>query len=163
MEDAAHLFEMRKNPDLMRFIDRPLHRTLDESIEMLQKIEDGIKNNNMIAWGIVLKNNPEMIGNISYHRIEKENHRAEIGYILHPDYWRQGIVHEAMKAVLDYGFSTMNLHSIEANINPDNVASSNLLKKNGFVKEAFFRENYYFDRKFIDTEIYSLLIKNHQR
>ena len=117
----------------------------------------------MIAWGISFHETPEMIGNISFHRIEKENHRAEIGYMLHPKHWRQGIINEAMKAVLDYGFSVMNLHSIEANINPENVASSNLLKKRGFVKEAYYKENYFFDGKFIDTEIYSLLAKNHHR
>jgi ribosomal-protein-alanine N-acetyltransferase len=55
----------------------------------------------------------------------------------------------------------MNLHSIEANINPENIASRKLLEKTGFVREAYFKENYFFNGKFIDSEIYSLLNKNH--
>ncbi len=161
MDDAPRLFELRKNADLMRFIDRPLHRALEDSKELIQKIEDGIKNNDMIAWGITYKNEPEMIGNISYHRIEKEHHRAEIGYMLHPEHWRKGIISEAMTVVLDYGFAVMKLHSIEANVNPDNIASSNLLKKHGFTREAYFKENYFFNEKFLDTEIYSLLASSH--
>ena len=157
MEDAADLFELRKDADVMRYLDRDPHRTLEDSKEMIQKIVDGTKNNETIGWGISFKNETQLIGTISYHRIEKEHYRAEIGYILHPKHWRKGIINEAMRAVIRYGFETMKLHSIEANVNPDNIASTNLLKKHGFVREAYFKENYFFNGKFIDTEIYSLL------
>ena len=157
LEDAPALYEMRSSIDVMRYLDRPFHRTVEESLEMLQKITESIEKNEAIAWAITLHGKPEMIGNISYHRVEREHHRAEIGYMLHPQYWRQGILGEAMMVVLDYGFRVMNLHSIEGNVNPDNLASSALLKKFGFVREAYFRENYLFNGKYIDTEIYSLL------
>jgi ribosomal-protein-alanine N-acetyltransferase len=55
----------------------------------------------------------------------------------------------------------MKLHSVEANVNPGNIASASLLKKHGFVKEAYFKENYFFNGNFHDSEIYSLLA--HQR
>ena len=157
MEDAETLFELRRDVDVMRFIDREPHQTVDDTRILIQKIINGIENNEAIAWAITLKEQPQLIGTISYHRIEKEHYRAEIGYMLHPKFWRRGIVGEAMKKVLGYGFQTMNLHSIEANVNPHNSASSSLLKKHGFVLEASFKENYFFNGKFIDTEIYSLL------
>jgi ribosomal-protein-alanine N-acetyltransferase len=55
---------------------------------------------------------------------------------------------EVAKAVLDYGFNTLKLHSIEANINPENIASQKLLEKNGFVREAYFKENFFWQGKF---------------
>ena len=64
---------------------------------------------------------------------------------------------EAIEKVIQFGFNNMKLHSIEANINPDNLASAQLLKKFKFVKEAYFKENYFFNGKFLDSEIYSLL------
>lgn len=64
---------------------------------------------------------------------------------------------EALNAVIDYAFTTMNLHSIEANINPDNTASGALLESGGFVKEAHHKENFYFDGVFYDSIIYSKL------
>jgi ribosomal-protein-alanine N-acetyltransferase len=51
----------------------------------------------------------------------------------------------------------MQLHSIEAIIDPENRASERVLQKSGFVKEAHILENEFYDGKFLDTVIYSLL------
>ena len=110
-----------------------------------------------IQWAITLKNDSKLIGTIGYHTIEKENYRAEIGYMLHPDLWNTGLMSEAIATVIEYGFSEMKLHSIEAIINPENAVSRKTLKKFNFVKEGFYKENFYFDGKFYDSEVYSLL------
>ena len=117
------------------------------------------QNNDSILWGICLKDTAPVIGTIGYWQIQKEHYRAETGYMLHPDYQGKGIMDEALKAVIKYGFETMQLHSIEANVNPANAASMKLLEKNGFVKEAYFRENYFYNGQFLDSVIYSLLNK----
>ncbi len=158
-DDTQRLFELRKDIDVMRYIDRAPHRSIEDAVEMVQKIRDGIANNNTVAWAVTLKKELRLIGTISYHYIEKENHRAEIGYMLDPKHWRRGLINEAIIEIIRYGFEVMNLHSIEANVNPNNTASSNLLKKHGFVKEAHFKENHFYDGIFSDTEIYSLLTK----
>ena len=62
-----------------------------------------------------------------------------------------------MSAVMNYGFDVMKLHSVEANVNPDNGASVRVLQKAGFVQEAHFRENYFFAGRFLDTLIFSKL------
>ena len=77
--------------------------------------------------------------------------------MLLPSEWKKGYMNEAIKRVIDFGFHSMKLHSIEANINPNNIASAQLLKKYHFIKEAYFKEDYYFNGKFLDSEIYSLL------
>jgi ribosomal-protein-alanine N-acetyltransferase len=69
----------------------------------------------------------------------------------------KGIMQEALSAVLNYGFELLKLHSVEANVNPNNVSSIKLLERNGFVREAYFKENYYYNNQFLDTAIYSLL------
>jgi ribosomal-protein-alanine N-acetyltransferase len=83
------------------------------------------------------------------------HYRAEIGYVLHPQHQGKGLMTEAMKAVIHYAFEVMQLHSIEANINPLNIASKQVLLKNGFVQEAYFRENFYFNGVFLDSMIFS--------
>ena len=87
----------------------------------------------------------------------KEHFRAEIGYMLDPQWQGKGLMQEVMDKLLDYGFSTLGLHSVEANVNPGNIASIRLLERNNFVREAYFRENYFYDGKFLDTLIYSKL------
>ena len=71
--------------------------------------------------------------------------------------FHQQPMQEAIKAVLHYGFETMKLHSVEANVNPANAASIRLLKRTGFVQEAHFKENYFSNGQFTDSLIYSLL------
>lgn len=158
--DAQDLFEMRSNPALMRFIDRPLAQSINDSLKLIELIINSQKNNEGITWGISIKGTPTLIGTIGFWRIQKEHYRAEIGYLLHADYQGKGIMQEAMDAAIGYAFKTLHIHSIEANINPDNVASIKLAEKNGFVREAYFKENFYYNGEFKDTVIYSLLDKN---
>jgi ribosomal-protein-alanine N-acetyltransferase len=87
----------------------------------------------------------------------KEHYRGEVGYVLLPEYQGKGIMHEALGAVIAYGFDVMKLHSIEANTNPNNTPSHKLLERHGFVREAYFKENYYYNGKFLDSAIYSLI------
>jgi ribosomal-protein-alanine N-acetyltransferase len=87
----------------------------------------------------------------------KEHYRAEVGYLLSLDYRGQGIMQEALRAVVNYGFQTMKLHSIEGIIDPENIASANVLKQSGFVQEAHFKENQFYNGRFHDTVFYSIL------
>ena len=157
MHDAADFLKIRSDINAMKYIDRPIATELEDMYKLILKINDGIDQNDAIGWGITLKNENRLIGTIGYHIIEKEHYRAEIGYMLLPSAWKKGYMSEAIQAVIDFGFSKMNLHSIEAKINPDNQASAMLLKKFHFIREAYFKENYFFNGKFLDTAIYSLL------
>ena len=49
----------------------------------------------------------KVIGSICYWRLLKQHYRAEIGYALHPQYWKKGLMKEAILKVLDYGYNTM--------------------------------------------------------
>jgi ribosomal-protein-alanine N-acetyltransferase len=103
-----------------------------------------------------------LIGTIGIFNIRKEHYRAEFGYMLHPDYHRQNLMQEAFQPVLEYAFTTMGLHSLEANVDPMNKASIGILEKNGFVREAYFREDFYWQGKFLDSAVYSLLAPKQQ-
>jgi ribosomal-protein-alanine N-acetyltransferase len=158
ISDTPVLYDLRTNEQVMRYIDRPHPKNVEESEQFIQRINENFGNEANMIWAITLKSNPElMIGNLGFWRTDLPNHRAEIGYMLHPDYWRKGILTEALTKVIDFGFNEIKLHSICANINPENEASRSLLLKHGFVKEAYFREDYYFEGKFLDSEIYGLL------
>ena len=162
-DDLNEILELRGNPETMKFIPRPLVKTEEDALNHFKMIDEKIEKNEGINWAITLKGNPKLIGIIGHYRIQPENHRCEIGYMILPQYNGQGIVTEAIKAVLEYGFEDMNMHSIEAVIDPDNSASERVLQKNGFVKEAHILENEYYDGKFWDTVIYSILKRNFKK
>lgn len=157
LDDAPELFFMRTDDQVMKYIERPRPKNLDETITFIKMISELRNKNEIITWGIALKNEPKLIGTVVFLNLKKEHYRAEFGYALHPGHWRKGIMDEVAKAVIDYGFKVLKLHSIEANINPENIASQKLLEKNGFVREAYYKENFFWEGKFLDSAIYSLL------
>jgi ribosomal-protein-alanine N-acetyltransferase len=159
-KDAAEILALRSNENVMEHIDRERTKSIKDAEIFIDRITASLESNNGIMWGITLKENPgTIIGNIGYWRLIKEHYRAEVGYMLHPSFWKKGIMKEALKEIIVYGFNDMNLHSIEANINPDNKASAALLESTGFIKEAYFKEDFFFNGIFGDTVIYSRLNK----
>lgn len=155
--DADDLFLLRSDKNVMQFIDRPLAQTTNDALELIQKIASGHDKNENITWAITLKNHPSLIGTIGFWLIDIENYRAEIGYLLHPAHQGKGLMQEAMQAILQFGFNCMKLHSVEANVNPSNIASIKLLEKNNFIREGYFKENQYYNGRFLDSAVYTLL------
>lgn len=155
--DVKEMFELRSNPETMKYIPRPLLTNHEEALAHIQMMEDKIETNEGINWAITLKGDDKMLGVIGHYRIKPEHYRAEVGYMILPEYHGKGITTEAVQCVVDYGFNTMQLHSIEGVIDPENEASERVLQKCGFVKEAHFKENEFYDGKFIDAVVYSKL------
>jgi len=158
--DAPEILFLRSDETVMQYIDREKTKTLEEAEEFINKIKTAAETNEGIMWAIALIDQPDiLIGTIGFWRLIKQHYRAEVGYMLHPAHWNKAIMQEALLAAVKYGFGSMKLHSIEAHINPDNVASGVLLEKCGFTREAYFKEDFYFRGKFIDSAVYSLLTK----
>lgn len=155
--DRPEMFDLRRDPAIMRFIPRPLAKTEEDAGMHIQKIEDGIAARESINWGISLKSDPKLVGMIGFVRMKKEHFRAEVGYLLALNQQGKGIMKEALKAVISYGFDTINLHSIEAIVDPLNTSSSALLERCGFVKEGQFKDHEYYEGRFMDTVVYSHL------
>lgn len=158
LPDAPCILRLRSNEEVMKYINRPLTRTLEDAQAWIGVVVSTLQKAEGITWCIALKETPsEPVGTIGLWRIEKENYRAEIGYMLEPSLQGKGIMYEAIQKVVDFGFRQMGLHSIEGQLDPRNIASAKVLEKAGFVREAYFKENYYHHGSFADTAVYSLL------
>src|SRR5690554_4835554 len=160
LDDAAAMQRIRSDERVMAFMDSERHTTLAHSIQFITENLDAYQKKKGLFWALTLQTTGVFIGDFSYWDIDHKHARAEIGYTLLPDYWGKGYMTEALQTLLRFGFQDLNLHSIEANINPGNLNSRKLLQRLGFVKEAYFRENYYYNGRFLDSEIYSLLEKD---
>ena len=158
-DDVNEIFELRSNPETMKYIPRPLVKTTEDALEHIAMIDEKITTNIGINWGISLKDNPKLLGIIGFYRMQPENYRAEIGYMLSPDFHGKGIIPEAVNKLIRYGFDDLKLHSIEAVIDPENFASEKVLQKCNFVKEAHFKESEFYEGRFLDKVVYSLLDK----
>ena len=155
--DVNEIFELRSDPETMKYIPRPLVTSIDEAMNHIEMIQDKTEKNEGINWAITLKGSSKMIGIIGHYRVKWEHFRSEIGYMLLPEYQGKGIISEAIQLMINYGFYEMQMHSLEAIIDPKNTASAKVLEKNNFVREAHFLQNEFYDGKFLDTVIYSIL------
>jgi [ribosomal protein S5]-alanine N-acetyltransferase len=155
--DLEPMYLLRTDPRVIEHFNRAPDASLEATKSKITEILTAQEKNDAIFWVICTKEDPKMIGNIGFWNITKEHYRAETGYLLHPDFWRKGLMKEALIAIIDHAFAVMKIHSIEANINPENSASGALLESCGFVKEAYHRENYYYNGVFYDSIIYARL------
>ncbi len=159
-DDAKEVYALRGNPETMKYIPRPLVTSIEEALKHIQMIQNKIETNEGINWAVTVKGSPQMIGFMGHYKINWEHRRAEIGYMILPEFNGQGITTEAIQLMVKYGFEQMKMHSLEGVIDPANIASAKVLEKNGFVKEAHFKENEWYDGKWLDCVVYSLLNKN---
>ena len=162
MNDAAEIFAIRRNADAMRYSGRPLLKSMSEAQNLIGKFQEGIRDRKNIFWAISFKNDSRLIGTVGFRRIDPDNFRAELGYVISPEFWGQGYASESIAVVIKYGFNEIGLHSIEARVSPDNKNSSKVLLKQKFIKEAHFKEDSFFDGEFRDTEVYCLTKPRHK-
>ncbi len=156
-EDAGPLLKLRTDPLAMKFMDRDPFKDRVESLKFVREKEADRIAHKGISWVVCKKADEEFMGDVAFWRLFSKDHRAEIGYSLRSEYWKQGYMTEALRAALSWGFEKLGLHSVMADINPENNASRQLLLKMGFMKEGYHRENYFYKGEYLDSEMYGLI------
>jgi [ribosomal protein S5]-alanine N-acetyltransferase len=156
-DDAEDVFRIYSDPQVMRYWGAAPMGSIDEARRKIDGVARAFREHEGIRWAITHKGSDRLIGSCGHWRLIKQHLRSEIGYELAPEQWGQGIMPEAVGAIVRFGFERMGLHSIEAQIEPNNQGSRRVLEKLGFVQEGYFRENFYFDGTFTDTAVFSLL------
>lgn len=107
---------------------------------------------------VVDKQTNKTIGSCGYYRYYPEHERAELGYVLTDQSFRQkGLMKESIPVIIDYGFNKMKLHRIEAMVGPENIPSLRIMELFGFTKEGHLREDYLTNGKHEDSVVFSLL------
>lgn len=156
-EDAKSLLYIRSHGQVSKYMDSKIPRIIEDSEKKIDDLQQVFNVRRGITWAIRDKETNSLIGDFGICKLDRQNFRGEIGYVLNPDYWGKGYMKESMITLMNFAFNTLKLHSLEANVNPENENSKKALLKLNFRKEGYFRENYYFNGKFLDSEIYSLL------
>jgi ribosomal-protein-alanine N-acetyltransferase len=154
--DDLHVFRIHADKRVRQYSGKEVFQSMAEAKHWLRGVEESWESREGVCWALESVESKEYLGDISFWRILKQHRRAELGYKLSAEQWGKGYMHEAMKVVLDFGFKKMRLHSVEANVTPENKASIALLLKNGFVQEGYFKENFYGVQEFLDTASFSL-------
>jgi [ribosomal protein S5]-alanine N-acetyltransferase len=156
-EGFTFMFENYSETEVMKLLGLS---SREDFVKQKEKCEGGYTtyDRTILSFLLVLKSNSETIGRSGYYNWYKDHRKAELGYLLNKEeIMRKGYMSEALKAILEYGFSVMDLNRIEACTAPSNTASQSLLKKFGFTQEGYLRQHYIRDGEMQDSLIFSLL------
>lgn len=162
VDNLLYLFEKCDEDIIMKELGLDSHEAF---LKEKQKFEKGFSDyrRTILMFKLIEKHTGCIIGNCGYHNWQHEHSRAEIGYdIMLEAFKRQGYMSEALKVVINYGFTNMNLIRIEACVSPNNEASLKLVQKFKFEKEGYLRQHYVVNGNAEDSVFYALLKRDYK-
>lgn len=161
VEDAEDFLEYYSDPKVSQYIVSFIPQTIEEAKSELLYWINVFKHNDGIYFAIARKSDDKMIGSVGVSGINHNHNRIEASYDLAKEYWGQGVMTKALKAVLKYAFDEFKFNRIEAFAMPDNVGSFRVLEKCGFAFEGNLRQHRYHNGCYVDIGIYSILYQDH--
>lgn len=146
-QDVADMFAMRSDARMHQDTDTKPDESMDDTRIYIENMNKGIDANAWIIWAVEHKQVGRVIGTVSIWNLKAVQVSGELGYGIIPDYQGQGLMREALLAVVDYGFSVMKLQTLEAYTEENNVRSCGLLKRCGFAEAGRVEEEGYVNKR----------------
>lgn len=157
-DDATPLFRIYADPLATKHLAREPMARVDEMRSKLKSDLKEAKQGDAVRWVICDRMASGALGYVGIFRWSQRNRYAELGYVLARERWGQGLMGEVLPALIEFAFTRMRLHRLEALVDPENKASVRLLQQNGFEQEGLMRERALGDQDhYVDTAITALL------
>ena len=157
MSDARDLFAYASDPEVSRHVLWDTHRSLRDSRRFLRAALRQYRQGLPGSFAITLRESGRMIGTIGFMWINTEYQSAEVGYSLSREYWNRGIMTEALRKVVRFGFEELRLNRIEAQHELTNPASGRVMAHAGMLYEGTLRQRVKNKGHFSDVALYAIL------
>jgi RimJ/RimL family protein N-acetyltransferase len=151
------LFEIFGDPVVCRYWSRPPLRDVTEAAYLHREIIDYFTERSLFQWGIADLADDRVIGTCTLSSLSPQHRRAEVGFALARTGWGKGLMAEALPALIGFAFNALDLHRLEADVDPRNTRSISLLEGAGFRREGLLRERYQLNGEIQDALFYGLL------
>lgn len=163
-EDTSCIFENWANDaDVCRYMRWTPHKDKEETGSILKSWLDSYKRESFYQWAITLKPKTEPIGAIALFVVNESDLCGDVGYCIGKKYWGQGIMTEALKAVLNFAFTSVGFNRIEAYHSVKNPASGRVMQKAGMTFEGMAKQKYRSIAGFEDSSMYSIIKEDFDR
>lgn len=157
MSDAQDLYEYSRDPEVARHVLWDAHTSIHQTRQYIRFLIRQYHSAAPSSFVIALRDTGKVIGTIGFMWLQSENRAAEVGYSLSRAYWNRGIMTEALRAVLEFGFTRLGLNRIEAQHECDNPASGHVMVKAGMRHEGTLRQRLYNKGRYVDVDLYAML------
>jgi len=155
--DMTNIFERLPKPEVKKILG---HRSEEAYLKEAFKQKSGYSSHNrsFLLFLLTDKASETIIGRCGLHKWNVEHKRAEIGYVMADARFKgKGLMTEAIKAIIDYGFTKMKLNRTEALVGIGNVPSLRIMEKFKFKKEGILRQYFHISTQFEDSVLFSKL------
>jgi ribosomal-protein-alanine N-acetyltransferase len=154
-DDLWDVFAYASDPEVAKYTSWPRHATLEDSRGFLNYVLELYGNGEVAPWGVVCED--KVVGTCGFLDWNLPSSRAEIGFALSSKVWGRGLMTEAVRGVIRFGFRTMNLNRIQGRCEVENVASVRVMEKVGMKLEGVLREHEYSEGRYLNLAMYSIL------
>jgi ribosomal-protein-alanine N-acetyltransferase len=155
--DLNDMYEYTSDPIVTEHTSWDYHKSIEETKKWIEFTLDCYVKKKVTNWGMVHKDTQKFIGSCGFAWWNIEHSKAEIGYVMNPRFWGQGLMTEAINKVIDFGFTRMELNRIEATCKPVNIGSWRVMEKSGMQLDGVLRQYMKLRDEFIDVRLYSIL------
>jgi [ribosomal protein S5]-alanine N-acetyltransferase len=154
-EDVDALYQLRNSESVLKglggFSTGYSRRSLAEWIETHRHHVDEV------LWAIALKDSDRCIGHVGLYGIDHRVRKAEFGITIHESQWEKGFGGQATSAVLEFGFSQLNLNKVSLTVLANNGRAIKLYEHMGFRQDGVLREEQFRDGRYVDMLLMSIL------
>jgi RimJ/RimL family protein N-acetyltransferase len=155
--DVPALFELFSSPEVTRYWSWSAYTEVAQAEKLLRDIHASFAERSLFQWGFARREDDRVVGTCTLSDLSGTHRRASLGYALNPAHWGQGYAREAVSRVVEFGFSALELHRMEADVDPRNAGSIKVLEGLGFQREGYQRERYFLNGEVQDAVLYGLL------
>ena len=138
--DAEDMYDYARRPEVSEFLLWEPHPSVAYTKQYLGYIQSRYALGDFYDWAVIDRESRRMIGTCGFTRIDTANDTAEIGYVLNPDFRGRGYALEAAQKVIEFAFSELGVHRIEARFMEGNQASLRVMEKLGMTFEGYHRD-----------------------
>ena len=137
LEDAGWIFgSYAQDPDVTRYLVWQPHRNIEETLAYLRRCLSAWEGGSAFPWVITRKGDGQPIGMIE---IRRDEHKADIGYVLSKAEWGRGYMSEAAEEIVSWALGQSQLYRVWAVCDVENLASARVLEKAGMEREGVLR------------------------
>lgn len=159
-DDSESLLKIFSDPEVMKYWNTPPWTKIEDALAFINSSQESMQSEESLVLGVHLKQTGELLGKCLLFNYARESRRAEIGFGLSRSCWGKGFIGEAGEALIQYGFNTLGLRRIEAEIDPENLSSAKALEKLGFKKEGHLRQRWEINGVVSDSALYGRLAED---
>jgi ribosomal-protein-alanine N-acetyltransferase len=156
-DDVRDYFDFASDQLVTTYTIWDSHKSLDDSKKYIEDLIRKYDSKEAYHWGIIDKAINKFIGRTGFINWDAAHQRTEIGFGISSPYWNKGMITEATKQIIEYGFANLGLNRIEGRCNYNNIGSGRAMEKLGMKFEGILREQLIIKGKFVDQRMYSIL------